>query len=80
MRKALRLIFALAVLVAAGACAKRDPLVVKTQAGLVRGFYEDGMLSFRSIPYMKAERFMTVSRRMTAASSGTAPSILKREL
>lgn len=58
MRKALRLIFALAVLVAAGACAKRDPLVVKTQAGLVRGFYEDGMLSFRSIPYMKAERFM----------------------
>ena len=57
MRKALRLIFVLAVL-ALAACAKKDPLVVKTEAGYVRGFYEDGMLSFRSIPYMKAERFM----------------------
>ena len=56
MRNSLRFIIALAVL-ALGACNK-DPLVVKTEAGLVRGFYEEGMLSFRSIPYMKAERFM----------------------
>ena len=56
MRNAFRLFIALAVL-ALSACNK-DPLVVKTEAGLVRGEYEEGMLAFRSIPYMKADRFM----------------------
>ena len=42
MRNAFRTIIAVAVL-ALSACAK-DPLVVKTEAGLVRGEYEEGML------------------------------------
>ena len=71
MRNSLRFIIAMAVL-ALGACNK-DPLVVKTEAGLVRGFYEEGMLLFRSIPYMKAERLMGRNQGLPEVSpSGNA--------
>ncbi len=36
----------------------KDPLVVRTTSGLVKGCMEEEVFSFRAIPYMKADRFM----------------------
>ena len=37
---------------------KADPLVVRTESGLVKGFDHEGTTGFLGIPYAKVERFM----------------------
>jgi len=39
-------------------CSPTEP-IVKTDRGEVRGFYFDGVYTFRGVPYAKAERFMS---------------------
>ncbi len=39
-------------------CSKNDPLLVKTEAGYVRGINEHSVQAFYGIPYARAERFM----------------------
>ena len=37
---------------------KADPMVVRTESGLVKGFNHEGTTGFLGIPYAKVERFM----------------------
>lgn len=46
-------------------CTKSDPLVVKTEAGLVKGIEEMGVEAFYGIPYARAERFMPPTKTET---------------
>ena len=55
-----RLSFIIAALLLVLACSpqKRDPMVVKTDAGYVKGFDHEGSIGFLGIPYATVERFM----------------------
>jgi len=48
----------LALLLPVAAVAQQDPMVVKTESGLVKGFNQEGSMAFLGIPYAKVERFM----------------------
>lgn len=49
-----------AILTALNSCADKaaDGLVVKTEAGMIRGYEDRGVLAFTNIPYCRYERFM----------------------
>ena len=47
----------LSALSACGPGVQADPLVVKTQAGLVHGFMDEDIYAYAGIPYCKADRF-----------------------
>ncbi len=60
-------IIAFSLMIAAGASAQQNPgpiltgkdiAVVSTKYGKVRGYVDDGIYTFKGIPYAKAERFM----------------------
>ena len=48
----------LAVLLPLAGMAQKDPMVVKTESGVVKGFDHEGTVGFLGIPYAKVERFM----------------------
>ena len=48
----------LAVLMSLAGMAQKDPMVVKTESGLVKGIDQEGSVGFLGIPYAKVERFM----------------------
>ena len=49
----------LVVLASVGCMAQQqDPMVVKTESGLVKGIDQEGSMGFLGIPYAKTERFM----------------------
>ena len=49
----------LAVLTAMTSMAQqKDPMVVQTESGLVKGIDQEGSMAFLGIPYAKVERFM----------------------
>ena len=48
----------LAVLLPVAGVAQSDPLVVRTESGLVKGIDQEGSTGFLGIPYAKVERFM----------------------
>ena len=48
----------LAVLLPLAATAQSDPMVVRTESGLVKGIDQEGSVGFLGIPYAKVERFM----------------------
>ena len=52
------IIFVLAVLPALAGMAQKDPMVVKTESGLVKGIDQEGSIGFLGIPYAKVERFL----------------------
>ena len=51
-------LFLLAMLIPSAGIAQQDPMVVRTQSGLVKGFDQEGSMAFLGIPYAKVERFM----------------------
>ena len=53
-----KLFLMLALLLPVAAVAQQDPMVVKTESGLVKGFNQEGSMAFLGIPYAKVERFM----------------------
>ena len=48
----------LAVLLPVAGVAQSDPMVVRTESGLVKGIDQEGSKGFLGIPYAKVERFM----------------------
>ena len=49
----------MAMLVSMGSMAQgKDPMVVNTESGLVKGIDQEGSMAFLGIPYAKVERFM----------------------
>ena len=49
----------MAMLVSMGSMAQgEDPMVVRTESGLVKGIDQEGSMAFLGIPYAKVERFM----------------------
>ena len=48
----------LAVLLPMAGLAQEDPMVVRTESGLVKGIDQEGSVGFLGIPYAKVERFM----------------------
>ena len=53
-----QLFLMLAMLMSLAAVAQQDPMVVKTESGLVKGIDQEGSMGFLGIPYAKVERFM----------------------
>jgi len=53
-----QLFLMLAMLMSLAAVAQQDPMVVKTESGLVKGIDQEGSISFLGIPYATVERFM----------------------
>lgn len=53
-----QLFLMLAMLMTLAAVAQQDPMVVKTESGLVKGIDQEGSISFWGIPYATVERFM----------------------
>lgn len=53
-----QLFLLLALLLPLAGMAQKDPMVVKTELGLVKGFDQEGTTAFLGIPYAKVERFM----------------------
>ena len=57
--KKILLLFAAVMLTAMSCMAQAsDPMVIKTESGLVKGFNHEGSMGFLGIPYAKVERFM----------------------
>ena len=57
--KKILLLFAAVMLTAMNSMAQAgDPMVIKTESGLVKGFNHEGSMGFLGIPYAKVERFM----------------------
>ena len=52
------ILIATAAFAAVCSCGPSDPLIVRTQDGLVKGIEQDSTLAFLGIPYAKVERFM----------------------
>ena len=48
----------LAILLPLAAMAQQNPMVVRTESGLVQGIDQEGTTGFLGIPYAKVERFM----------------------
>lgn len=53
-----QLFLMLAMLMSMAAFAQQDPMVVKTESGLVKGIDQEGSTGFLGIPYATVERFM----------------------
>ena len=53
-----QILLMLAVLVSLAGMAQKDPMVIKTESGLVKGIDQEGSVGFLGIPYAKVERFM----------------------
>ena len=53
-----QLFILLAVLMPLAGMAQSDPMVVRTESGLVKGIDQEGSVGFLGIPYAKVERFM----------------------
>jgi para-nitrobenzyl esterase len=53
-----QLFLMLAVMLSLTGMAQPDPMVVRTESGLVKGFDHEGTTGFLGIPYAKVERFM----------------------
>ena len=53
-----QLFFMLTTLMSLAAVAQQDPMVVRTESGLVKGIIQEGSMGFLGIPYAKVERFM----------------------
>ena len=53
-----KLFITLAILLPMAVMAQQDPMVVRTESGLVQGINQEGTTGFLGIPYAKVERFM----------------------
>ena len=53
-----QLFLMLAVLLPLAGLAQQNPMVVRTESGLVQGIDQEGSIGFLGIPYAKVERFM----------------------
>ncbi len=52
------ILLSIALLTVTASFAQKDPMVVRTESGLVKGFDHEGSIGFLGIPYARVERFM----------------------